>query len=69
MKILITGADGFICSHLTEVLVRQDYDVHVFVLCTSFNFWGWMDHCGDDIKGKLGVFAGGVFGPHGVCAW
>ena len=44
MKILITGADGFIGSHLTEELVRQGYKVRAFVMYNPFNSWGWLDH-------------------------
>lgn len=68
MKILITGADGFIGSHLTEALIRQGHDVRAFVLYNSFNFWGWLDHCGDDVKGKFEVFSGDIRDPHGVKA-
>ena len=66
MRILVTGADGFIGSHLTEELVRSDYDVRAFVLYNSFNSWGWLDHCDDDVKGKFEVFAGDVRDPSGV---
>ncbi len=66
MKILITGADGFIGSHLTETLVREGHDVRAFVLYNSFNSWGWLDHCGADIKGKFEVFAGDIRDPYGV---
>ena len=65
-KILITGADGFIGSHLTEALVRQGYDVRAFALYNSFNSWGWLDHCADDVKGKFEVFSGDIRDPHGV---
>lgn len=65
-KILITGADGFIGSHLTEALVRQGHDVRAFVLYNSFNSWGWLDHCDKDVKGKFEVFAGDIRDPHGV---
>jgi NAD dependent epimerase/dehydratase len=65
-KILITGADGFIGSHLTEALVRAGYDVCAFVLYNSFNSWGWLDHCGEDVKGKFDVFAGDIRDPNGV---
>ena len=64
--VLVTGADGFIGSHLTETLVRQGYKVRAFVLYNSFNSWGWLDHCGPDIKGQFEVFAGDVRDPHGV---
>jgi dTDP-glucose 4,6-dehydratase len=65
-KILVTGADGFIGSHLTEALVRQGYDVRAFVLYNSFNSWGWLDHCGADVKGKFEVFSGDIRDPNGV---
>jgi len=65
-KILVTGADGFIGSHLTEALVRAGYDVKAFVLYNSFNSWGWLDQCKEDVKGKFEVFAGDIRDPHGV---
>jgi NAD dependent epimerase/dehydratase len=65
-KILVTGADGFIGSHLTEALVRAGYDVRAFVLYNSFNSWGWLDSCSADVKGKFEVFAGDVRDPNGV---
>jgi NAD dependent epimerase/dehydratase len=68
MKILITGADGFIGSHLTEALVRAGYDVRAFVLYNSFNSWGWLDHCASDVKGRFEVFAGDIRDPNGVRA-
>ncbi len=66
MKILITGADGFIGSHLTEALVRQGHEVRAFVLYNSFNSWGWLDYCAAEIKGGFEVFAGDIRDPHGV---
>ena len=66
MKILVTGADGFIGSHLTEALVRAGYDVRAFVLYNSFNSWGWLDSCNEDVKGKFEVFAGDIRDSHGV---
>ena len=66
MKVLVTGADGFIGSHLTEALVRAGHDVRAFVLYNSFNSWGWLDHCGEDVKGHFDVFAGDIRDPHGV---
>lgn len=64
--ILVTGADGFIGSHLTEALVRQGYRVRAFALYNSFNSWGWLDHCAPDVKGQFEVFAGDIRDPHGV---
>lgn len=66
MKTLITGADGFIGSHLVEAAVRAGHDVRAFVLYNSFNSWGWLDQCADDVKGRFEVFAGDIRDPHGV---
>ncbi len=65
-KILVTGADGFIGSHLTEALVRRGYKVRAFVQYNSFNSWGWLDHCAADVKGQFEVFAGDIRDPNGV---
>ncbi len=65
-KILVTGADGFIGSHLTEELVRQGYQVRPFVYYNSFNSWGWLDSTPKEIKQELDIFAGDVRDPHGV---
>lgn len=65
-KVLVTGADGFIGSHLTEALVRQGYDVRAFALYNSFNSWGWLDRCAADVKGQFEVFSGDVRDPNGV---
>lgn len=65
-KILVTGADGFIGSHLTEALVRAGYDVRAFVLYNSFNSWGWLDRCAADVRDKFDVFTGDIRDPHGV---
>lgn len=65
-SVCITGADGFIGSHLTEYLVRQGYKVRAFVLYNSFNSWGWLDTLPDVIRAELDVFAGDIRDPHGV---
>lgn len=65
-KILITGADGFIGSHLTEALVKSGHDVRAFVHYNSFNTWGWLDHCSNEVSGKFDVFSGDIRDPHGV---
>jgi NAD dependent epimerase/dehydratase len=65
-KILVTGADGFIGSHLTEALVRQGHDVRAFVFYNSFSSWGWLDRCDEDVKDKFEVFAGDIRDSNGV---
>ncbi|OGA46071.1 MAG: NAD-dependent dehydratase [Betaproteobacteria bacterium RIFCSPLOWO2_12_FULL_63_13] len=65
-KILVTGADGFIGSHLTEHLVEQGHEVRAFVLYNSFNSWGWLDHSPKRIKDSLQIFAGDIRDPYGV---
>jgi NAD dependent epimerase/dehydratase len=65
-KVLVTGADGFIGSHLTEHLVQLGADVRAFVCYNSFNSWGWLDEADERIKQSLDVFAGDIRDPHGV---
>jgi len=65
-QILITGADGFIGSHLTEELVRLGTDVRAFVFYNSFNSWGWLDDSPAEIRKNCEVFAGDIRDPHGV---
>jgi len=65
-NVLVTGADGFIGSHLTEALVTRGYNVRAFVLYNSFNSWGWLDHSDPEIKKNIEIFAGDVRDPHGV---
>ena len=59
-KVLITGADGFIGSHLTELLVREGYDVRAMVKYNSFGSNGWLDHCDDDVVEKFEITSGDV---------
>ena len=66
MKTLVTGADGFIGSHLTEELVRRGHQVRAFVYYNSFGHWGWLDESPEDIRREVEVFAGDVRDPHGV---
>lgn len=66
MIILVTGADGFIGSHLVEALVLQGHKVRAFVLYNSFNSWGWLDNCNSDVKGQFEIFSGDIRDPHGV---
>ena len=65
-KILVTGAEGFIGSHLTELLVKEGYDVRAMVQYNSFNSWGWIDTFDEEIKNKLDIFLGDVRDPNGV---
>ena len=65
-KVLVTGADGFIGSHLTEDLVRSGHNVKAFVLYNSFNSLGWLDQSPLDIKKQIEIIAGDVRDPHGV---
>ena len=64
--ILVTGADGFIGSHLIEHLLDEGYKVRAFVYYNSFNSWGWLDTLSEKIKKSLDVFAGDIRDPHGV---
>lgn len=65
-KILVTGSDGFIGSHLTEKLIRQGMNVRAFIMYNSFNSWGWLDTLPQEIQDKLDVFSGDIRDPHGV---
>jgi NAD dependent epimerase/dehydratase len=65
-RVLVTGADGFIGSHLVEALVRAGYSTRAFVFYNSFNSWGWLDHCSADVSGQFEVFAGDIRDPNGV---
>jgi NAD dependent epimerase/dehydratase len=65
-KILVTGADGFIGSHLTEELIKRGCNVRAFVLYNSFNSWGWLDTLPKDKLDKIDVFAGDIRDPNGV---
>jgi NAD dependent epimerase/dehydratase len=67
-KVLITGADGFIGSHLTETLLEAGHDVKAFVYYNSFNNWGWLDTVSKDKLSKIEVFAGDIRDPNGVRA-
>ena len=65
-KILITGADGFIGSHLTELLIQSGYKVRAFVYYNSFNSNGWLDTISIETKGKIEIFSGDIRDPNGV---
>ena len=66
MKILVTGADGFIGSHLTESLVRHGHDVRAFVFYNSFNSWGWLESFPAEKLSGIEVFSGDIRDPNGV---
>lgn len=65
-KILVTGADGFIGSHLTEYLISIGCDVRAFVFYNSFGSWGWLDQVPQNIKDNLDIFLGDIRDPYGV---
>ena len=65
-KVLVTGSDGFIGSHLTEELVKQGYKVKAFTLYNSFNSWGWLDSLSPEIMKDVEIFQGDIRDPNGV---
>ncbi len=66
MKVLVTGSDGFIGSHLTEELVKKGYQVRAFVYYNSFNNWGWLDTLPENIMKNVEIFQGDIRDPNGV---
>lgn len=65
-KVLVTGADGFIGSHLTESLLEAGYDVKAFVYYNSFNNWGWLDTFPKEKLSQIEIFSGDIRDPNGV---
>lgn len=65
-QIFVTGADGFIGSHLTEALVRNGYKVRAFSQYNSFNSWGWLEDCSLDVKNEVEIVTGDIRDPNGV---
>lgn len=65
-SILVTGADGFIGSHLTEQLVRRGNRVRAFVFYNSFDSWGWIDTLEPEIQKSIDIFSGDIRDPYGV---
>ena len=64
--VMVTGADGFIGSHLTEELVKKGEKVKAFCYYNSFGKWGWLDTLPKDIKSEIEVFMGDIRDPNGV---
>lgn len=65
-KVLVTGADGFIGSHLVEELLNEGYDVRAFVYYNSFSSWGWLDILPKEKLDKIEIFSGDIRDPNGV---
>lgn len=65
-KVLVTGADGFIGSHLTESLLEKGYEVKAFTMYNSFNTWGWLDTFPKEKLEEIEIFSGDVRDPNGV---
>lgn len=65
-KILVTGADGFIGSHLVEQLVIDGHEVKAFCCYNSFNSWGWLDSFPKEKLDRLSIFTGDIRDPNGV---
>ena len=65
-KVLVTGADGFIGSHLVERLLEEGCKVKAFALYNSFNSWGWLDTLSKEKLSQIEVFTGDVRDPNGV---
>jgi len=65
-KVLVTGADGFIGSHLTECLIKEGYNVKAFVFYNSFNSYGWLDSLPKTTLNEIEIFSGDIRDPNGV---
>src|SRR3989338_2888269 len=65
-RVLVTGADGFIGSHLVESLLEVGCHVRAFVYYNSFNSWGWLDTLPKEKLNKIEIFCGDVRDPNGV---
>lgn len=66
LRVLVTGADGFIGSHLVEELVDKGYQVRAFCFYNSFNSWGWLESLSEEKKNKIEIFMGDIRDPNGV---
>lgn len=65
-RVLVTGADGFIGSHLTELLIENGYNVKAFTYYNSFNTWGWLDTLPQEKLKEIEIFSGDIRDPNGV---
>lgn len=65
-SVLVTGADGFIGSHLVEQLIQKGMKVKAFVYYNSFNSWGWLDTFPQELKNEIEIFTGDIRDPNGV---
>jgi len=65
-KVLVTGADGFIGSHLIDALFEEGYEIRSFVYYNSFNSWGWLDTLQKEKLKEIDVIAGDIRDPNGV---
>lgn len=65
-KVLVTGADGFIGSHLTEMLLQEGHQVKAFTYYNSFNSWGWLDTLDKQTLNEIEIFSGDIRDPNGV---
>jgi NAD dependent epimerase/dehydratase len=65
-RVLVTGADGFIGSHLVQTLLQEGCQVRAFVFYNSFNSWGWIDHFSIEEKRQLEIVSGDIRDPNGV---
>ena len=65
-QVLVTGSDGFIGSHLVEMLLQEGYDVKAFVYYNSFNSWGWLDTFDQEKLKSIEIMAGDIRDPNGV---
>lgn len=65
-NVLITGADGFIGSHLVERLLKEKCNIRAFVYYNSFNNWGWLDTLPKETIQKIEIFPGDIRDPNGI---